>query len=250
MFASANAAKLLWGVDPTSSVNVRQLTNLDNGQFFSAREGEVWALRMDKGGDMQVAQNAIARLEQALSADFLLNSSFQRSGERVTAEEIRTMASELEDTLGGVFSLLGQELQLPLALLLEDELVKRRAIERLDDETVSLGIVTGLAAIGRGQDLTRLTEAITRVAELAPIFPTLIDFIDEGALNTRIWTGSGVDTEGLLRSPEEVEQIRQQKQQAESARIAGEQMAKGAAPAVGQAVASQMAPGTQDTAGE
>lgn len=44
----------------------------------------------------------------------LLNSAVQRNGERVTAEEIRYVAGELEDTLGGVYSLLSQELQLSL----------------------------------------------------------------------------------------------------------------------------------------
>ena len=43
-----------------------------------------------------------------------MNSSIQRPGERVTAEEIRHMAAELEDALGGVYSILSQEFQLPL----------------------------------------------------------------------------------------------------------------------------------------
>ncbi|WP_416142518.1 portal protein [Escherichia coli] len=46
------------------------------------------------------------------------NSAVQRTGERVTAEEIRYVASELEDTLGGVYSILSQELQLPLVRVL------------------------------------------------------------------------------------------------------------------------------------
>lgn len=50
-----------------------------------------------------------------MSFAFLLNSAVQRQGERVTAEEIRYVAGELEDTLGGVYSILAQELQLPLA---------------------------------------------------------------------------------------------------------------------------------------
>jgi len=236
-FASANAAKLLWGVDPTSSVNIRELNRLENGQYFSGREGEVWAMRIDKGGDMGVAQVQHQQLEQALAADFMLNSSFQRKGERVTAEEIRTMAAELEDTLGGVFSLLGQELQLPLALLLEDELIKAKALNKLDPETVKLGVVTGLAAIGRGQDLTRLTEALTRVAEVGQLMPGLLDYIDEGALNARIWTGTGVDTEGLLLSDDEVAERRQAKAQAAAQQAAGQAAASGAAGPMGQVAA-------------
>ncbi|MEE8385640.1 MAG: portal protein [Dehalococcoidia bacterium] len=240
IFASANAAKLLWGVDPTSTVNLRHLTDLENGQFFGGREGEIWALKMDKGGDMQVAQTQLAKLEQSLAADFLLNSSFQRKGERVTAEEIRLMASELEDTLGGVFSLLGQELQLPLGHLLEDELISTNALQPLDEKTVKIGVVTGLAAIGRGQDLTRLKEAIASVAEVATFMPGLIDYINEGALNTRIWTGTGVDTEGLILSDDEVAKKRSERAQQQAQQTMGEEMAKGAAAPLGQVAADGM----------
>ena len=43
-----------------------------------------------------------------------MNESVQRDAERVTAEEIRLMAEQLESGLAGVYSMLSQELQLPL----------------------------------------------------------------------------------------------------------------------------------------
>lgn len=64
-------------------------------------------------------------IESRLSYAFMLNSAVQRSGERVTAEEIRYVANELEDTLGGIYSILSQELQLPLANTLLNILSKR-----------------------------------------------------------------------------------------------------------------------------
>ena len=41
-----------------------------------------------------------------------------RSAERVTAEEVRYMAQELETALGGVYSILSQEFQYPFVNLL------------------------------------------------------------------------------------------------------------------------------------
>ena len=70
---------------------------------------------MQKFNDFRVAQESAQKIEERLAAAFLLNSSVQRDAERVTAEEVRFMAQELESTLGGVYSVLSQEFQLPLS---------------------------------------------------------------------------------------------------------------------------------------
>ncbi|MBX9279900.1 portal protein, partial [Klebsiella pneumoniae] len=80
--------------------------------------------------------------------------------ERVTAEEIRYVASELEDTLGGVYSILSQELQLPLVRVLLKQLQATQQIPELPKEAVEPTISTGLEAIGRGQDLDKLERCI------------------------------------------------------------------------------------------
>ena len=67
---------------------------------------------------MQVSLQAITRIEERLAFDFLLNSAIQRKAERVTAEEIRYMAQELETAQGGVYSILSQEMQLLLLIFL------------------------------------------------------------------------------------------------------------------------------------
>jgi hypothetical protein len=234
-FASANAAKVVWRVSPNSPVDFEAFANLDNGAGFSAEDGDVAAIRLDKGGDMNVVNVQISELKQSLSADFLLNSSFQREQERVTAEEIRRMAEELEDTLGGLFSLMSQEFQLPLALLLEEFLIKHDStFKRLPEGTVKVGVVTGLAAIGRGQELNRLLVGVKTVAEADAAIPGVARFIKPENLSTRIWTGSGVDTEGLLYTAEEVAEQDQAAQQANAQKTLGEDMSKGAGTAIGK----------------
>ena len=56
------------------------------------------------------------RIETRLQFAFLLNSSIQRNAERVTASEIRFMAEDLEQALGGIYSILSQEFQLPFVM--------------------------------------------------------------------------------------------------------------------------------------
>ena len=69
---------------------------------------------MDKFNDFRVAYQAMQGIEERLSQQFMLQSSVQRNGERVTAEEIRYLAGELEDTLSGIYSILSQEFQMRL----------------------------------------------------------------------------------------------------------------------------------------
>ena len=65
-------------------------------------------LQTDKQYDLRVVVDAIQRFEERMSFAFLLNAAVQRDAERVTAQEIRYMANELETALGGVYSLLSQ----------------------------------------------------------------------------------------------------------------------------------------------
>ena len=74
-------------------------------------------MQLNKSMDMSTVLTTAQQIESRLSYAFLLNSAVQSGAagrDRVTAEEIRYVAGELEDTLGGVYSLLSQELQYPL----------------------------------------------------------------------------------------------------------------------------------------
>jgi hypothetical protein len=241
LFASANAAKVTWSLDPTSPLKAKKFLESPNGGVVLARKDDITAVQLQKTADMQVAAMTRNELTNALSADFMLNSSFQRQAERVTAEEIRKMAEELEDTLGGVFSMLSQSLQLPLARLYEASLIKRGELKKLPKGSVRIGVVTGLAAIGRGQDLTRLQKALEITAATAAFMPELPGFLKAGPLLTEIFTGSGVASEGLIKSSDEVQAEQEAQQAAQSQQIVGTELAKGAGQAVG-AVGGQMEP--------
>ena len=69
--------------------------------YRDARAGEIECIQANKNGDRTAATGAISRIRLQVCQAFLLNSSIQRSGSRVTASEIRLMANELESALGG-----------------------------------------------------------------------------------------------------------------------------------------------------
>lgn len=231
--ASLNAAKVVPLINPNATISPSQLVKAANGEPLVGAEGDVTFLRLDKGADMSVAAQRAEKIEQALAADFLLNSSFQRRGERVTAEEIRRMAEELEDTLGGVFSVMSQELQLPLARRIEAQLESRGDIRRLPKGTVQPLVVTGLAAIGRGQDLQRLRDGLDNLTAAQAVVPGLGAFVKAAEIAKRIWLATGIDdVDALLKTQEDVadEQAQAQRQ----ALVGG--ALQGAAPAAGKAL--------------
>jgi hypothetical protein len=214
--AALNAAKLIPIISPQSTLTPQDLVDKENGEPLIANPGDLTMFQQEKTADMSVARAQRQDLEQSLAADFLMNQSIQRNAERVTAEEIRLMAQELENTLGGVYSVLTQEFQLPLFRRVEAQMVKRGSLKRLPPEAAKVSIVTGLAAIGRGQDLQRLQEGVGMIAQMAQAFPELAQRINAADLAKRIFIGVGVDTTGLLKTEEQIaaeqQQVAQQQQ--------------------------------------
>jgi hypothetical protein len=230
IFSAANAAMMIPLVHPNGSVKLKSFQNAQNGEAIVGRPEDVTFVTANKFADMQVAQATANNLAQALAADFMLNQSFQRQAERVTKEEIQRMAEELEDTLGGTFSVLSQELQLPLALRYEKQLERDGTLKKLPEGSTRLAVVTGLAAIGRGHDLARLREFLAQVMEIAVAFPQITDYLPEGVILRRIEQGTGIEPLGLKRDDEVAQERAAAKKEAQSTMQRAQLMDKVAGP--------------------
>lgn len=208
---AAGAARLLFLVNPNGLTDEADIADAPNGAVRTGRADDVTTLRADKGGDFRVAKEAADNIEARLAAAFLLNSSVQRNGERVTAEEIRYMAGELEDALGGIYSILSQEFQLPLVNVVVSRLQKQGRLPPLPKKLVKPTITTGLAALGRGHDVTKLQTLIGILSPLGPDF--IARYVDGGELASRVSAGVGVDPKGLIKTTAEVQAEAQAQQQ-------------------------------------
>ena len=208
---SAASAKLLFLVRPNGTTKIRSIADSPSGAIISGDAQDVTTLQANKFNDFRVAQETMGKITERLSFAFLLNSSVQRQAERVTAEEVRFMAQELETSLGGLYSVLSQEFQLPLVKILLAKLEKLGKMPKFPKDTLKPQIVTGLEALGRGQDLNKLQSFLTMLQPLGPDVIkkelNLDDYID------RLGASLGIDTQGLIKSPEQKQQEAQAKQQ-------------------------------------
>jgi hypothetical protein len=196
-------------VKPNGTTSARILKQASNGDILAGTADDVTVLTLEKYNDFRAARETMQEVEQRLAFAFLLNTAIQRPGERVTAEEIRYMARELESTLGGVYSVLSQELQLPVTKILIFQLVKTGKLDELP-ETVQPKIVTGLDALGRGNDLAQLDAFIQGAMALAPeAASSVINWQD---YMTRRGASLGIDMDGLIKTEEQIAQEQQQAQ--------------------------------------
>ena len=157
------AAKLLTLVNPTGVTEAQDIADSDNGAVIEGRDADVSFLQTNKGTDFRIASELIDRIERRLARAFLLTESIRRDAERVTAEELRIMALDLETTLGGLYSILGDEKQRPLIMGRLRLLRKEKAIPRLPTAATRVAIITGLEALGRGNDWNRTMQFLTSV---------------------------------------------------------------------------------------
>ena len=240
--SSAASSKVVFMVKPNATTKKRDLVESSNGDIITGNREDVTTLQAEKQYDLQVVERVINSLTERLAYAFLLQSGVVRDAERVTAEEIRKLANELESSLGGLYSLLSQEFQLPLVNLLMKRMGSKGTIPKLPKGSITPAIVTGVAALGRGNDLLKLRAFIEDIGALAQMNQQAVQLIDINDLISRIATSHGIDTEGLIKDADTIAAEQQQAQQQQMAQT----VTQGATPAVASGVMDGIKEGTVD----
>lgn len=246
---SAAAAKILFLVNPNGTTRPRTLANAKNGAIVQGNANDVTVIQSQKAQDLGIAQSTIERIEGRLQFAFLLNTAIQRPGERVTAEEIRYMSQELEAGIGGLYSILTQELQLPLVRRLMHVLRRQRKLSAFPkSETTGLPLVnpkpvTGLEAIGRGDDRNKLVEFISTVGQaLGP--DVMAKYINMDEALRRLANSESIDTTNLVKTKEQLAAEDAAAKQSEQDAIRQQMMADGIkSPALASLVDNYTQPG-------
>lgn len=208
---SAAAAKVLFLVNPNGTTRARTLAESPNGAIVQGNAADVNTLQLNKFSDFRTAQVTLESIKDRLGSAFLLTSGVVRQAERVTAEEIRMLSQELEASLGGLYSLLAAEMQLPLVTRIMSVMQKKQLLPKLPKDLVKPVIVTGVEALGRGNDLSKLDLFLAGAAQV--VGPEAIgQFVNVEDYFKRRATALGIKTEGLIKSAEQMQQEQQQMQ--------------------------------------
>ena len=208
---SAAAAKVVFTVSPSSTTKPASLANAANGAIIQGRPDDIGVVQVAKQADFQTAFHLAGVLEKRISEAFLILNP--RQSERTTAEEVRMTQMELEQQLGGLFSLLTTEFLIPYLERKMHVLQQGRKIPKIPRNIVNPTIVAGINALGRGQDREALVQFITTIAQtMGP--EALQSYMNPDEAIKRLAAAQGIDYLNLIKSVDERNQEQAQQQQA------------------------------------
>ncbi len=241
---AAVAAKIVFLAHPAGSTRMEDVNNAESGDTVTGNKEDIDVLQLEKSQDFQVSERIYAKLELRLSQAFLLQSGTTRSAERVTAEEIRATAQELEDVNAGSYTVQSQDLQMPWVNRTVAILEKARVIPLLPKGTVKPIIVTGFQALGRNHALNKVRGFMQDLTQM--VGPQAVaGLVQISNFANRIGAGWGVDSlDELIKTQDQIDQEQAAARQQE---MAGKLMDKAAGP-MAKGVADgtvQLPPGAQ-----
>lgn len=222
------AADIKFLVNDASSFDIDAWNEARRGEYVPGKEGDITVPDFKFAVEIQVIAQAIEKAEREIAQAFLLSSAGVRDAERVTAEEIRFFAREIEATFGGLYSRLALEWQ------------KKEAEYQLGKIKLDLGsdleiqVTTGMETLTREGKLDALRQSLADLSMLDAVPQDIRAAVNPIKFASYIFRHRGVEAEQFLYTQEEFQanQDRELKAQQELAAQQGEQQ-------VAQAVATK-----------
>ena len=208
---AAAASKVIFLVSPSSTTKPKTIADAGNGAIVQGKPDDVAVIQVGKTADFSTAAQMTQTLERRIAEAFMqLNV---RQSERTTAEEVRLTQLELEQQLGGLFSLLTVEFLVPYLNRTLLVLQRSKELPNIPKDLVRPQIVAGVNALGRGQDRESLTAFVTTIAQtLGP--DALMQFINPSEAIKRLAAAQGIDILNLVKTEQQIQEEMQQQQQA------------------------------------
>jgi hypothetical protein len=208
----AAAARFITLVDPNGVTELKDVLEADNLEVIPGRDVDVKVLRADKGGDLAVTSQEMESASRRLGQAFLMFSSLQRKGERVTAEEWRILATEIDQAMGGLYSDFSQTSQRYFVLrfmFLHEEGNKK--LGKLPKGLVRVSVVTGIDSMGQSADGARLREFMGEAKEA--LGDALVQYIDPADYLRRLAAVKNIKSDGLVKGTDQLQADNSQQEQ-------------------------------------
>jgi hypothetical protein len=202
------ASQFRWLQNPTGITRPEDFQNSRNGDVIPGAANDLDLIFANVGQQLSTVLAIGQQYEKRLGTGFLLNSAVTRNAERVTAEEIRLQAIELESSLGGVYSRIARDVQIPLSKWL-----MRKADLSIKGTKLRPVVITGLDALSRNADLERLMQFLQNVTSLGGIPPNIAAMLQQSNIISDIAAGLGINKKRYVASDDEIQQRMAQMQQ-------------------------------------
>lgn len=181
------ASEFRWLANPAGMTKPEDMENSENGAVLPGQEGDLSVINSGTAGAVPHIQAVASDYINRIGRGFLLASAVTRNAERVTAEEIRMQAQELETSLGGAYSRIAVDMQVPLAYYL-----LRKVGFVLNGKAITPTIVTGLDALSRASDLDNLKLFLGDLAMVGSLPPNIQGMLQLGRVIKNLAAGRGL----------------------------------------------------------
>jgi hypothetical protein len=187
--AAILASEFRWLVNPMGLTSPEDFEKTPNGASIPGNKGDVELITAGVQGNLQVNLEVMGMYVNRIGSGFLLTQAVVRDSERTTMYEVRKLAEELEGGLGGAYSRIAVDIQIPVAYWSMDQIDK--GILGSDIEPI---IITGLAALSRTGDRDRMMIVAQHIAQLSQMPPAILQ-----RLKLSVWLDDIASSEGLER---------------------------------------------------
>jgi hypothetical protein len=198
-----------WMVNPNGQTSIDDLNNSENGDALPGLPSDVAPTQGGNPQAIATAEKILDRYERRIARGFLMGSSVIRDAERVTTEEVRLTANELETAYGGVYSTLAASLQVPVAYWLFDTIDLK-----IKESDLDVTIVTGLDALSRNGDLDNFRLAMADMASVSTVPDNLAARVKWEEVGSFIGQGRNIDLNRFLMTDAEFAKVQEASAQA------------------------------------
>lgn len=150
---AALMADIKYLIRPGAQTDIDHFVNSGTGEVITGVADDVHIVQLGKYADLTPVSAVLEEYRRRIGVVFMMESLVRRDAERVTAVEIQRDALELEQSLGGAYSLFAVTLQTPLAMWSLQETKSSFTKDKIDPV-----IVTGIEALGRMAELDKLAQ--------------------------------------------------------------------------------------------
>lgn len=201
------ACRVLHMAAPGSQADIDSMAEQESGAWVAGDPSKVETYEAGDYNKIQALTADLNQIFQRLAPAFMYGGNV-RDAERVTAEEIRTQAEEANQSLGGVYSVIADNLHIPLAHILCNE-VNPEFVSEIIAGGLTLSVLTGVAALGRSSDVNKLLQVAQILANVIPVFTQASQRLDPERVISKVFEGFGLNIEDYSHTEEEM-QVKQQ----------------------------------------